>query len=265
MVVDLHKTNKGGAFEMRYILSATALALLVGCAPPPIEPQAGVGFQNYESYQRQQAYLAQREAQRRAAMAAAARPAPPPPPVAQPAPVVVAAAPASAPQSIASDAMAALGRPATAPATAPAAVPAAVPAGATAPAPAPAAAPEVVAGAPLSALAPAPSAEGATGLAAAQPAPAAAAAAPPFSGSNIAAFALATSHPIGQQMYRRSNPFRGSALARACARYPSDAMAQEAFLEAGGPERDRLNLDPDGDGYACRWDPSPFRLARQGG
>ncbi len=30
---------------------------------------------------------------------------------------------------------------------------------------------------------------------------------------------------------------------------------------AGGPERDQFGIDPDGDGYACRWDPSPFRKA----
>ena len=41
----------------------------------------------------------------------------------------------------------------------------------------------------------------------------------------------------------------------------SDAAAQEAFLKAGGPERDRYGLDPDGDGFACRWDPTPFRAA----
>ena len=28
-------------------------------------------------------------------------------------------------------------------------------------------------------------------------------------------------------------------------------------------ERDRMGLDPDGDGFACAWDPAPFRLARQ--
>ena len=39
--------------------------------------------------------------------------------------------------------------------------------------------------------------------------------------------------------------------------------AQQAFLEAGGPERDRKGLDPDGDGYACAWDPTPFRAAVQ--
>ncbi len=82
------------------------------------------------------------------------------------------------------------------------------------------------------------------------------------SGPNIAAFALATSHPVGQQMYRRSNPFRNSQFERACARFASDSLAQEEFLRRGGPERDRLNLDPDGDGYACRWDPTPFRFVR---
>jgi hypothetical protein len=48
---------------------------------------------------------------------------------------------------------------------------------------------------------------------------------------------------------------------RNCAKYVSNAAAQEAFLKAGGPERDRYGLDPDGDGFACRWDPTPFRAA----
>ena len=48
---------------------------------------------------------------------------------------------------------------------------------------------------------------------------------------------------------------------RNCAKYVSDAAAQEAFLKTGGPERDRYGLDPDGDGFACRWDPTPFRAA----
>lgn len=99
----------------------------------------------------------------------------------------------------------------------------------------------------------------------AQYASAGAAPAPSNSGSsksNVAAFALATTHPIGTQMYNRSNPFRNSRFERACAKYASDSLAQEAFLAAGGPERDRQGLDPDGDGYACRWDPAAFRLAR---
>ena len=46
-------------------------------------------------------------------------------------------------------------------------------------------------------------------------------------------------------------------------RHISD-LAQIEFLERGGPARDRLGLDPDGDGYACAWDPTPFRKASQG-
>ena len=90
------------------------------------------------------------------------------------------------------------------------------------------------------------------------PAPAAAQA----SGNNIVAFALSTTHPVGQKVYRRANPLGNSMVTRACGRYPSPGMAQEAFLSRGGPERDPLGLDPDGDGYACGWDPAPFRMAR---
>lgn len=80
------------------------------------------------------------------------------------------------------------------------------------------------------------------------------------SGPNIVQFALSTSHPPGTQMYARSkmgftNPDR------ACAKFSSPDLAQEAFLAAGGPEKDRKGLDPDGDGYACAWDPLPFRTA----
>lgn len=79
-------------------------------------------------------------------------------------------------------------------------------------------------------------------------------------GSAIVQFALQTSHPVGTQMYGRS-AIRLTNTANACAKYPSADQAQIAFLEAGGPDRDRRGLDPDGDGYACGWDPSPFRAA----
>jgi hypothetical protein len=79
-------------------------------------------------------------------------------------------------------------------------------------------------------------------------------------GPNIVEFALSVTHPVGTMMYRRSS-FGLVSQDRACAKYPSPDMAQEAFLAAGGPDRDRKGLDPDGDGYACSWDPSPFRAA----
>lgn len=78
-------------------------------------------------------------------------------------------------------------------------------------------------------------------------------------GPNIVDYALATSHPRGTQLYRRSSFGVGNSAAK-CAGYASPDLAQQAFLARGGPERDRLGLDPDGDGYACAWDPSPFRL-----
>lgn len=77
-------------------------------------------------------------------------------------------------------------------------------------------------------------------------------------GPNIVAYALQTNHPVGAQIYSR---FAGSQKRadRNCAKYASPDQAQAAFLAKGGPKRDRLGLDPDGDGYACRWNPAPFR------
>jgi len=82
------------------------------------------------------------------------------------------------------------------------------------------------------------------------------------SGQNIVAYALSSTHPLGQKVYRR-NLLGGSAkFERNCAKFASEDLAQEAFLAAGGPDRDKSGLDPDGDGYACRWDPTPFRNLR---
>lgn len=83
------------------------------------------------------------------------------------------------------------------------------------------------------------------------------------SGPNIVEFALRTSHQPGQKLYGRGYR-RASRTAQACASYASPDQAQIAFLAAGGPERDREGLDPDGDGFACGWDPRPFRAVRGG-
>ncbi len=80
------------------------------------------------------------------------------------------------------------------------------------------------------------------------------------SGPNIVEFAISTSHPVGAQMYKRSS-LSLSNLSSACDKFASPDLAQEAFLAAGGPDRDRKGLDPDGDGYACSWNPMPFRAA----
>lgn len=81
-------------------------------------------------------------------------------------------------------------------------------------------------------------------------------------GPNIVEYALSTRHAPGAQMYRRSG-LRFTSPERACARYTSADLAQEAFLASGGPDRDPKGLDPDGDGFACGWDPRPFRAALQ--
>ena len=81
---------------------------------------------------------------------------------------------------------------------------------------------------------------------------------------NIVAYALQTQHSKGTKMYRRVNLASASKTRRNCAAYASDDEAQIDFLARGGPQRDRKNLDPDGDGYACEWDPAPFRRASGG-
>ena len=81
---------------------------------------------------------------------------------------------------------------------------------------------------------------------------------------NVVAFALQTSNRLGEKLYDRAGLFSESRFERACAKYTSASKAQEAFLAQGGPERDRAGMDPDGDGFACRWDPSPYRVARGG-
>ncbi|MFK7879011.1 hypothetical protein [Roseobacter sp.] len=81
---------------------------------------------------------------------------------------------------------------------------------------------------------------------------------------NIVAFALETKHPKGQSVYARAGFGGESRAARNCASYASPDLAQIDFLQRGGPVRDRKGLDPDGDGYACSWDPAPFRKATQG-
>ncbi|NNE51333.1 MAG: hypothetical protein HKN30_02915 [Sulfitobacter sp.] len=84
------------------------------------------------------------------------------------------------------------------------------------------------------------------------------------SGPNIVAYALQTKHAKGTPVYRRIGLNKAAKFTRACARYATPDQAQIAFLSQGGPSRDRLGVDPDGDGFACTWDPTPFRRAAQG-
>ncbi len=81
---------------------------------------------------------------------------------------------------------------------------------------------------------------------------------------NVVQYALETSHPRGTKVHRRTNIASASRTQRNCAQYNSADEAQIDFLSFGGPERDRKALDPDGDGYACGWDPAPFRRVSGG-
>ena len=80
-------------------------------------------------------------------------------------------------------------------------------------------------------------------------------------GPNIVEYALNAPNVKGQEWYSRSLLTTQSRFQRNCAEYPTDDDAQRDFLARGGPESDRRGLDPDGDGFACGWDPAPFIAA----
>lgn len=230
---------------------AVAFALsgvvLAACQPAVPNSAAGVGFGDYQTY------LHNREAELRGQEAAVAPAAKPPvlteqlnngaygasgygaTPVTSPAGMAAQAQAAAPPSdgSIGSETLAALR--------------ATSPAGGITATPTPASG---SVGAPLDAMAPA-------------PAPAAVAASVGgASGPNLAAYALAATNAPGQQVYDRGG-FHLTSTTKACSKYVSPDLAQMAFLQKGGPQKDPGNLDPDGDGFACGWDPRPFQMARQ--
>ena len=82
-------------------------------------------------------------------------------------------------------------------------------------------------------------------------------------GPNVVSYAFSTNNPLGNRIYSRTGINLRAKSARNCAGYRSPDLAQQAFLEAGGPRRDRLSLVPDGDGYACDWDPILYQHAVQ--
>lgn len=81
-------------------------------------------------------------------------------------------------------------------------------------------------------------------------------------GPNIAEYAISTKNAVGEKLYNRPS-FYLTSPQKACLKYTSPDLAQQAFLAAGGPQKDSKALDPDGDGFACDWDPRPFRTALQ--
>jgi len=78
--------------------------------------------------------------------------------------------------------------------------------------------------------------------------------------STVVDYALSATNALGQQVYDRPAP-KPDTTAANCLNYTSEEAAQEAFLKAGGPKRDPKRLDPDGDGFACKFDPTPFQKA----
>lgn len=81
------------------------------------------------------------------------------------------------------------------------------------------------------------------------------------SGPNIVSYAINAPNQKGQEWYSRSILSGDTRFSRNCATYRNADEAQRDFLTRGGPERDPRGIDPDGDGFACGWDPAPFRLA----
>jgi hypothetical protein len=81
---------------------------------------------------------------------------------------------------------------------------------------------------------------------------------PQDSGPNVALYAIQSTNAVGQSIYSRSATARLTGMG-GCGRYRDGDSAQRAFLAAGGPQEDRMGLDPDGDGFACKFDPSIYR------
>ena len=75
---------------------------------------------------------------------------------------------------------------------------------------------------------------------------------------NIASFARSSTNQRGQSIYSRPS-FHTFNHSTECALLNNDSNAQRFFLNSGGPEIDTKNLDPDGDGFACQWDPAIYR------
>lgn len=82
----------------------------------------------------------------------------------------------------------------------------------------------------------------------------------PYPGSTpvLVRYALSVKHGVGTPVWPRTTTSVAQER-RVCATFATPDAAQTAFLAAGGPQRDQRLMDPDGDGFVCRWDPAPFR------
>ena len=74
---------------------------------------------------------------------------------------------------------------------------------------------------------------------------------------NVALYGRLTSNKVGEQIYTRIKTKRKKT--DPCRRFVAADDAQRFFLEHSGPQKDLWNLDPDGDGFACHWNPELYR------
>ena len=235
----------------RFVIPALALMLLAACDPPIPDSGAGVGFDNYNDYQ-------QRQAARDAALQGSALP---PPQAVSTEPLAPSTSVAPAATSATAAAEAALG--------APAAATGIVQANPANPAPVLRAG-GISAENDFGAVSGQRSIEDDAALQAQNRSqyqviqPTALPTRTSATGPNIVQYAIQSQNPKGQRVFRRSGFNAERKFQRNCAQYASPDQAQQAFLAAGGPQKDRQGLDPDGDGYACAWDPAPFRNAVSG-
>lgn len=77
-------------------------------------------------------------------------------------------------------------------------------------------------------------------------------------GLNIALYARDTTNEVGEKLYRRPLIKARFSIAE-CNKFATPDDAQRYFLANDGPQQDPLNLDPDGDGFACSWSPEFYR------
>ncbi|MDC3107874.1 hypothetical protein OA416_01605 [Paracoccaceae bacterium] len=74
---------------------------------------------------------------------------------------------------------------------------------------------------------------------------------------NLAVFARSVYNKVGERIYFRN--LLGTDVKSGCEQFYSKNAAQIFFLKNGGPENDYHNIDTDGDGFACKWDPELYR------